>query len=731
MGGSAGLAAVLLGAALLSGAARGQQSGILPAVVSPTLAGGLSGTSPINSGSAVRQLALYPAQDFLSRGITSPILIEGVRFRSGPTGQVFNGGTLLGFELGLSTAQLNPGAAPLNNPSSFPIPWDQVVGSDAVTLVQGDLAIPPFDGGPTPGLQAEPFYLAANTNGATGTGLSLRYDPASGQPLCLDLRGAGLSGGSSVASLDFVSAPAGSSLFATGIAAGLGQATNSEGRVPAIELVYRFANGFRPDFAATNAAGPSPLTVTFSDATTYAPNSINLGLSWDLDDDGVFESTGNNVQFTYGACGDFNVSLRVTQQDLLSGAVTTAQTRKLGVVQADAFTASFTVSNDLVAVGEPVVFTAGGLPGATYSWDLDGDGVVDGTGSTITFSYSAGGTFTPRLDATRTCRTSSATGTVNVVDGVVRPGFTGPRTVAMGPGSGSFFDLDVRVVDGITINSLRFPSRNVGQAHLIEVYGQVGSSVDGSYDLQSFTLLSSALHFPAALDTLELVDVPDFTLPLGLHGIAVIQRSVMGSQVSQTLVVEPPGVLAGSGPVRLVPWGSTLNIDAQGIGSPSLATDQTFAGEILYTNGGQPLPPGATAKFGDGCDSSLGRPEITTLLTSPPQIGMLFRARVSNVPGGLVMHGGISNSFNATFGVPLPFRLGPVLGTRKGCEFRVSSEAILPLVVSDSFNNAFVAFAIPNNPAFSGLQAFFQGVVFDPLVPGGLALSDAWVGRVQ
>jgi PKD repeat protein len=61
------------------------------------------------------------------------------------------------------------------------------------------------------------------------------------------------------------------------------------------------------DFSADVTSGDAPLNVSFSDASTDAESWF-----WDLDGDGVTDSTEQNPQYTYEETGSYNVSLTVS-----------------------------------------------------------------------------------------------------------------------------------------------------------------------------------------------------------------------------------------------------------------------------------------------------------------------------------------------------------------------------------------------------------------------------------
>ena len=121
-------------------------------------------------------------------------------------------------------------------------------------------------------------------------------------------------------------------------------------------------------FSATPTSGSAPLEVAFADLSTNLPT----GWAWDFDGDSVIDSTAQNPTFTYTSCGDFNVSLTVTDASHPPSTLT-----KPAFVRTDAIAANFTMA----LIGPLLVqFTdASNMAATAWAWDLDGDSIVDST----------------------------------------------------------------------------------------------------------------------------------------------------------------------------------------------------------------------------------------------------------------------------------------------------------------------------------------------------------------
>ena len=478
------------------------------------------------------------------------------------------------------------------------------------------------------------------------------------------------------------------------------------------------------DFSANVFSGNSPLTVQFSDlSVTNAPAGISTW-AWDFQDDGIVDSTQQNPTFVYGTCGEFDV--RLTVQDALNGSRTVT---KANFIATDLIDASFTQSQNFASIGDTVSFTWTGTAGATVAWDLDGDSLVDAVGTTATFTYNASGSFVITANATLNCRTASAQSSLTVLDQILQaPSGSGSFTSFFTPPDCSYFDLQVNAASGITVTAIGFRSANTNVSHDIEVWAKSGTTLNLFGNGNYTQIASGTATSPATANELFFVDVNDFALTNGLHGLVVVSRN---SGTAHTWYQSNAGLTSSDANLDMTPTGSDTNFDTQTADTSGMSSlVNSFSGAVVYTTGVMSGPPGTVSKFGNGCPGSLGVP---TLLpgTTPPAIGNTFAVRVENVAGAASMHGGISNTFNATFGIPLPADLGPLLGTQSSCRLLVSSEAILPAVAADPFAQSDILFQIPNNPLFSGLTVFFQAVVFDPAMPGGIVMSDAWFGVVM
>ena len=125
-------------------------------------------------------------------------------------------------------------------------------------------------------------------------------------------------------------------------------------------------------FTASPTTGTSPLSVNFtSNSFTNDPGGIT-GYAWDFDGDSVIDSTAQNPSFVYTGCGDFNVSLTVTDASHPANTLT-----RNAYIVTDAITANFTTQ---ILGPATVAFTdTSDMPATSWAWDFNGDSVIDST----------------------------------------------------------------------------------------------------------------------------------------------------------------------------------------------------------------------------------------------------------------------------------------------------------------------------------------------------------------
>ena len=473
-----------------------------------------------------------------------------------------------------------------------------------------------------------------------------------------------------------------------------------------VEVTYVPASGLYAGFSANVTAGASPLAVNFTD-TSYSSDVGGItSWAWDFDGDNVVDSTLQNPSFVYNNCGDFNVSLTVTDASHPASTLT-----RTAFIKVDEITASFTYS--LLAPPNVYQFTDTTSPAATsWAWDFNGDNIVDSTAQNPVTSIPLCATANVTLTATRACRTDSASQSLFVSPANLPTTFVSTNGGATG--YGVFFDLNVTNPQGVsicgldhnmssavgtpyTVNVWVTPTTYVGKDTVGAAWRQVGtgSGVSAGTGIASTTPLASPVY-----------------LPLGTYGVAIYYTGASMRYEGTNTVPPTQNVFSNAdltltgGIVRTTLWGGTL------------FTPRLWNGVIHYDT----ASIAGTAGYGffaSGCAGSLG---VTNLLhSSRPQIGGTLTVNLNNLPlSAAVMITGFSNT-TSIFG-PLPLDVTPF--GAPGCFGHVSTDATLFLF--GAANAAAWNFGVPNDAGLIGLQMYNQALVLDPAwnALGGV-LSDA------
>ena len=118
---------------------------------------------------------------------------------------------------------------------------------------------------------------------------------------------------------------------------------------------------------------------------------------WDFDNDGITDSNAStNVSFTYPIAGSYIASLKISNG---SGCESTSIQQVQVIAQPNV---SF--RNSISCTDETVEFTdltTDANPGATYSWDFDGDGTIDDNSSgNSNYTFNTKGSYSSELTVT-------------------------------------------------------------------------------------------------------------------------------------------------------------------------------------------------------------------------------------------------------------------------------------------------------------------------------------------
>jgi len=139
-------------------------------------------------------------------------------------------------------------------------------------------------------------------------------------------------------------------------------------------------------------------TVTLDGSASSDADGVVTAWAWDFGNDGSFDAEGAVVTRSWSAEGTYPVRLRVTDDD---GQLDDARGE---VVVRGAVVARISPASPRAVIDEVLTLDGGGSTApvaiASWSWDLDGDGLDDAEGATVERSWPAAGTYPVRLRVT-------------------------------------------------------------------------------------------------------------------------------------------------------------------------------------------------------------------------------------------------------------------------------------------------------------------------------------------
>lgn len=149
-------------------------------------------------------------------------------------------------------------------------------------------------------------------------------------------------------------------------------------------------------FTATPKSGYNPLTVQFTDQSI---GTMIHSWAWDLNSDGITDSTLQNPTYTYAVPGTYSVNLTVTD---IYGVDNEFRIGYITVSSVPAPVANFSATPRTGTAPLAVQFTdlSSGSGIASWAWDFENDGTVDSTAQNPLFTYPAAGTYAVSLTVT-------------------------------------------------------------------------------------------------------------------------------------------------------------------------------------------------------------------------------------------------------------------------------------------------------------------------------------------
>ncbi|MFM7298323.1 MAG: hypothetical protein ACKO4Q_14025 [Planctomycetota bacterium] len=298
--------------------------------------------------------------------------------------------------------------------------------------------------------------------------------------------------------------------------------------------------------------------------------------------------------------------------------------------------------------GPQVTLTWGAVPGAT-GYDVDVDGFVYPVATGTSYIYnSTVGTHAWSVRAKNAAGVGPFSAPFSFSDlGAPPSTCNGPRLATLFTGTGGlvtnnqmFVDLNVLKPGGITVSQLQTHCSGVfGTPFGLQVYTRTGSFVGFETNATAWTLRATGTGTAAGANQPSLVEFPDFTLPQGVSGMAIVMTSnyITGSCGhkysgfgSTQSYADPNLVISG---------GKTLNAPFSGVPN----NNKVWNGAVIYDCFYAP-PPVTYCTAGtstNGCVPSIAA-------ANQPRVSLTGTAivSVSNVEGqkqGLLFYG-INNS---------------------------------------------------------------------------------------
>jgi hypothetical protein len=149
------------------------------------------------------------------------------------------------------------------------------------------------------------------------------------------------------------------------------------------------------------------LPVSFSGTDSYDPDGGNIQLfSWDWDNDGTYDDTGENVEYSWGNPGLYYVQLRVIDDE---GQDDTLDQPLQVIIKSDLTESPVAIAHadpNPQLINSPVSFSASGSYDPDggdiqlYEWDWNNDGIYEETGAEIEKSWSEAGFYFVQLRVT-------------------------------------------------------------------------------------------------------------------------------------------------------------------------------------------------------------------------------------------------------------------------------------------------------------------------------------------
>ncbi|HEX6810313.1 MAG TPA: PKD domain-containing protein [Planctomycetota bacterium] len=638
---------------------------------------------------STRAQFLIDSSHFIAQGVTTPIMIQQLRYRASPQPAAspisWAGGTWPSVRIDMATSPLDWAVASTTFASNL--------GPDRTTVLQGPVTVMP---GTTTGVGGVvPWYITLPLT------TPFVYDPTSGNDLTIDIRldGTGWSGESRAA--DFVQgAPAagpagGSRVYST---MGLGATTGilSPAYVAVTEFTWVPAVNLLPRLSAAPHTPSVGQLVHFSDQTWTADPAGVTAWAWDVDGVPGIDYTTQHCAHTYTTEGPKSVTLTVTTAMFGTQSVTMTDYVVVDAVDVG-FSASITPGSMLVAFTD----RSAGSP-TSWAWDFEDDGVVDSTAQNPVHTYPAGTTQSPCRLAVSDAFSSDTT-TVNIGFGIVPVPVTGQPFLHALATRGFWFQAPTR----FSITAARVPDPASNTVQNVAIFRLAaapptlpGVATGGLEFLASNMPIASPMPCVVSFEAGEYVGVLG---ACGTGGMTSVLAPVVGPYSSSVLGV----------PTTLSRFGMQFNINTQGADHPYW---QEPAGQISSVI--LDVTACAAIRYGTGSPSGLGPAAPKMKATALPLLGQTAVHTVEQQDAFVlqVMVGGFGR---ASFPLP-PF--GTILiGSLDLLQIMNGGAPVGPGLTVWSFT-------LPNLASLVGTTVNFQNVNLE-LAAGAWSMSNGieWV----
>jgi PKD repeat protein len=607
-------------------------------------------------GLGIRIQTIYDSSHFTLQGVTTPVLITGLRWRPNTNVSSLASTQTTGSTVKLSTCPIDQGAVTTSHAGNRGWEFELDDNFSGVVSWPATAAVV----GPCPFLISTPFtnsFLYDPNAGDLNIETDIPIQTFTGTSLQLDVHG---------------TAPLASRVYLT---------TNYPTGVPVVglnhgvvvEVSYTPAIGNFPRLTGTPRSGPINTLVNFTDKSfTSDPGGIT-GWAWDVDGVPGTDYVTQNCAHNYTSEGSYSVSLTMTSA-LGSNTVT-----RNGYVSIDAVDASFTTAT---GPGTLAVFTDTSTGGPTsWAWDFTNDGITDSTAQNPAFVYPSPGVYTCRLTVSDAFSNDTTTSTV-ALEIIPQPAYVSTFASATAT-RGFWFQSPTR----FSVVAARVPDETNNGTQNVAIYRLAAAppvfSLTASGGLEFVSLgQPSANNIPCVVS----FDVGEFVGVLGACGTTTMQNSY-----GTPLGLIPSSVLGS--PCTLTRFGTQFNINTTGAVHPYWQEPGANVSRVWLG-----VTACAAIPYGTGSPSGLGPVAPTMKGTALPYIGQTAVHQVTQNDALVlqIMVGGFGR-----LAIPLPPFGTILIGSIDLIDVMNGGAPVGPGTTTWSF-------AVPPNPALIGQSINWQ-----------------------